>query len=73
MQRLLDSSPKNGVCVVEFSAKWCAGCKKFAPTFERLAKELGFEAARVDVDAAPGLSDAYGASTAALCALPRRV
>ena len=52
------------VVVVQFRARWCSGCHKFAPQFDRLAGEAPSSVVTccVDVDEAPELADAYGAS-----------
>ena len=48
----------NGVLVVEFSARWCSSCKKFATAFDKLVKEFGSSTSFcvVDVDQAPELT-----------------
>ena len=51
--------------VVEFKARWCGGCKKFAPTYTKLATELDSAAASLcvmDVDDAAETAMTYGAS-----------
>ena len=46
--------------LVNFYADWCPYCRRFAPTFEKLADEFeGVEFAAVNVDDAPGLERQY--------------
>jgi len=35
-----EETTKKGLVIVDFYADWCAPCKKFAPTFEKTAKEM---------------------------------
>jgi thioredoxin 1 len=47
--------------VVDFWATWCGPCKRVAPEMEKLAAkyEGSVEVVKVDVDANPGLSQAF--------------
>ena len=47
--------------VVDFWAEWCGPCKMVAPEMEKLAAKYDgrVDVAKVDVDANPGLSQAY--------------
>lgn len=51
--------------VVDFWAGWCQPCRSFAPTFLAAAArhEPRARFAKVDVDAAPGLSQRYNVSS----------
>jgi len=48
--------------VVDFWAAWCGPCKMVAPEMEKLAAKYDgvVDVVKVDVDANPGLSQAYG-------------
>lgn len=48
--------------IVDFNATWCGPCKKFAPTFEEVAREYAGKALfySVDVDVHPELAAEYG-------------
>jgi thioredoxin 1 len=48
--------------VVDFWAAWCGPCRMVAPELEKLAAkyEGQLEVVKVDVDANPGISQAYG-------------
>ena len=48
--------------VVDFWATWCGPCKMVAPELEKLAAkyEGAVDVVKVDVDANPGLSQAFG-------------
>lgn len=48
--------------IVDFNATWCGPCKKFAPTFEEVAREYTGKALfySVDVDVHPELAAEYG-------------
>jgi thioredoxin 1 len=50
---------------VEWGASWCSPCRVFGPTFEALGKQLVAQATfiKVDVDAGPDITAAYGVST----------
>jgi thioredoxin 2 len=47
--------------VVDFWADWCAPCKMMAPIFAQAAREQGarLRFAKIDTDAAPGISQRY--------------
>ncbi|KAJ3092601.1 hypothetical protein HK102_005370 [Quaeritorhiza haematococci] len=49
--------------VVDFHAVWCGPCKMIAPTYAKLADELGSDSVvfvKVDVDEMPEVSEAAG-------------
>jgi len=48
--------------VVDFWAAWCGPCKMVAPELEKLAQKYDgiVDVVKVDVDANPGLSQAFG-------------
>jgi thioredoxin 1 len=48
--------------VVDFWAAWCGPCKMVAPEIEKLAQKYDgvIDVVKVDVDANPGLSQAFG-------------
>jgi thioredoxin 1 len=48
--------------IVDFWAAWCGPCKMVAPEMEKIAQkyEGQVDVVKVDVDANPGLSRAYG-------------
>jgi thioredoxin 1 len=48
--------------VVDFWAAWCGPCKMVAPEIEKLAAKYDgvVDVVKVDVDANPGLSQAFG-------------
>ena len=47
--------------MVDFSAVWCGPCKLVAPEMEKIAEKYDgvVDVVKVDVDANPGLSQAY--------------
>jgi thiol-disulfide isomerase/thioredoxin len=62
----------NGVVVVEFSARWCGGCRKFAAPYEKLIKELSTTSfCAVDVDRSPELVATFSVSELPLFVLFR--
>jgi thiol-disulfide isomerase/thioredoxin len=63
---------RNGVVVVEFSARWCGGCRKFAAPYEKLIKELSTTSfCAVDVDRSPELVATFSVSELPLFVLFR--
>lgn len=63
---------RNGVVVVEFSAQWCGGCRKFAAPYEKLIKELSTTSfCAVDVDQSPELVASFSVSELPLFVLFR--
>ena len=62
LDRLFRESGRS-VVVVEFRARWCGGCNKFAPTYTRMAPDLPAACLAVcDVDDAPELAEKFGAT-----------
>ena len=49
--RQYDKIKNNGLVVVDFSAEWCAPCRRFDPVFERMASENpGVKFLSVDIE-----------------------
>ena len=54
---------ESSVVVVEFRARWCGGCNKFAPTYTRMAPDLPAACLTMcDVDDSPDLAEKFGAT-----------
>ncbi len=50
--------------VIDFSASWCAPCKKIAPKFEELSKKYtNIAFCKVDIDVAEDLAQLYNIDT----------
>lgn len=66
IQELTDESfaeavGRPGLTVIDFWARWCGPCRVMAPQFERAASlRPRYRFAKVDVDAAPSVAQAYG-------------
>ncbi len=55
------TSVADGITVVDFWASWCGPCRAMAPQFERAAQlRPQYRFAKVDVDAQPAVSAAFG-------------
>ena len=57
-----ESVKKQGVSVVDFSAKWCGPCQMLAPILEEISEEMQGKAYfyNVDVDQDAALASQYG-------------
>ncbi|NGX41819.1 MAG: Thioredoxin [Chlamydiae bacterium] len=55
----------NGVVIVDFYADWCGPCKRFAPTFEKVAEEMYGTVAfgKLNVDEGVDASRSYKVSS----------
>ncbi|MFH1649804.1 MAG: thioredoxin [Candidatus Woesearchaeota archaeon] len=52
---------KKGNVVLDFYADWCGPCRMFAPTFEKVSKELTtVHLFKVDTEQSPMVSTQYG-------------
>lgn len=53
-----DSSVRNGISLVDFSAPWCGPCHFQTPVLEKIAEEhsQAVKVANVNIDHAPGLA-----------------
>ena len=52
----------NKIIIIDFWAVWCAPCKMFAPTFEKLQQEYcnDFIFAKINVDENPLIAQSFG-------------
>lgn len=46
--------------VVDFYAEWCGPCQMLSPILEKVSKEMGIEAYKLDVDEVDDVARRYG-------------